>query len=251
LVATVANRVTPTGLGGAAVNSRYLSRRGLAVPEALAAVAGLTLFGAVADALAFGGLLLVGAPLGLHGFGGELQALSVRLHQVSAPLLAAPWRIAVLTAGLVALSWIVSRSVRATGRRGRITVALARAGRRTTGLLRRPGDLAVLLAASAGTTVVLALALAVSVAAVAGGGATRDLGGLLAGYMVGSAVGSAVPVPAGIGTTEAAIVGTVVLAHVGLGQAVAAVLLFRLVTFWAPVPFGLLVAPLLRRTGAL
>src|ERR1700712_232792 len=40
-VATVANRITPAGLGGAAINVRYLSRRGLTVSGAIGAVASL------------------------------------------------------------------------------------------------------------------------------------------------------------------------------------------------------------------
>jgi uncharacterized membrane protein YbhN (UPF0104 family) len=251
LVATVANRVTPSGLGGAAVNSRYLSRRGLSIPEALGAVAGLSLFGGVADALAFVALLLLRAPLGLQGFGSELQALGVRLHQLTAPFVDPPWRIGALAAGLAVLSWLLCRSTRAGRRWPRIADAMEQAGRRATGLMRRPGDLAMLLASSAGTTIVQASALALSVAAVAGSSPAHDLGGLLAGYMVAAAVAGAVPVPAGLGSTEAALVGAVVLAHVSLAHAISAVLLFRLMTFWAPVPVGLLVAPRLRRAGAL
>lgn len=251
LVATVANRVTPNGLGGAAVNARYLSRRGLPVPEAAGAVAGLGLLGGVADAVSFMLLLVLGAPLGKEGFSAEFRVLGVGLHGVTAVLVGAPWRIGALTAGAAAVSWLVVRSARATGRWGRLVGGLSRVVRQTAGLVRRPGDVAVLMVSSAGTTILLAMALSVSVAAVAGGTPTGSLGGLLAGYMVGSAVGSAVPVPAGIGSTEAALVGTVVLAHVGLGQAVEAVLLFRVMTFWAPVPLGLLAAPRLRQTGAL
>lgn len=251
LVATVANRLTPTGLGGAAVNARYLTRRGLPVPEAVGAVAALSLFGGLADALAFLLFSLLGAPLGLRGFDGELRALGSRLQGVVTPLVGAPWRIGVLAIALAALSWLAVRSARAGGRWGRIADGFLRAGRRAAALLRRPGDLAVLLTSSAGTTVVLGVALAVSVMAVAGPAAAPRVGALLAAYMVGAAVGGAVPVPAGIGSTEVALAGAVVLAHVPLGQAVAAVLLFRAVTFWAPVPVGVLATPRLRRAGAL
>src|SRR3954471_2901926 len=52
LVAAVANRLSPAGLGGAGVNTRFLSKRGMDLAEASGAIAALSLLGAVADLLA-------------------------------------------------------------------------------------------------------------------------------------------------------------------------------------------------------
>jgi len=70
-------------------------------------------------------------------------------------------------------------------------------------------------------------------------------------YLVGAGAATAVPVPAGLGSTEAALVAALVAARIAPGDAVGAVLIFRVVTFWAPVPIGVLAARSLRRKRAL
>lgn len=58
LAAAAANRLTPAGLGSAAVNVRYLSRCGLAVSEAIGAVGALGVLGGLADLLSTLGVWL-------------------------------------------------------------------------------------------------------------------------------------------------------------------------------------------------
>ena len=58
LAATAANRITPLGLGGAAVNIRSLTRRGPDLPGAVAAVASLAILGALADVLLRAAILI-------------------------------------------------------------------------------------------------------------------------------------------------------------------------------------------------
>ncbi len=57
-------------------------------------------------------------------------------------------------------------------------------------------------------------------------------------YLVGNTLGSAVPVPGGIGTTLAATVGALTLAGAPTALAATGTLLFRLVTFYLQVPIG-------------
>jgi uncharacterized membrane protein YbhN (UPF0104 family) len=64
---------------------------------------------------------------------------------------------------------------------------------------------------------------------------TIALGGLLVAFKLAAAAGTSVPIPAGLGTTEAALIAVLVTAHVQAGHAVQVVLIFRLVTFWLPV----------------
>jgi uncharacterized membrane protein YbhN (UPF0104 family) len=69
--------------------------------------------------------------------------------------------------------------------------------------------------------------------------------------MIGAAAGSAVPVPAGLGSTETALVAILIAAHVATGRAVEAVLIFRVVTFWLPAALGVLAMRRLNRRRAL
>jgi uncharacterized protein (TIRG00374 family) len=57
-------------------------------------------------------------------------------------------------------------------------------------------------------------------------------------YLTGSVVGSIIPVPGGIGPVELALTTGLTAAGVPGGTALSAVLLFRLLTFWLPVPAG-------------
>ena len=57
-------------------------------------------------------------------------------------------------------------------------------------------------------------------------------------YLTGSAIGSAVPTPGGIGAVEAALSAGLTAAGLHGTVAFSSVLLFRTVTFWLPVPLG-------------
>jgi glycosyltransferase 2 family protein len=57
-------------------------------------------------------------------------------------------------------------------------------------------------------------------------------------YLTGSAIGSIIPTPGGLGAVEAALTAGLTAAGVPGAVAVSAVLLFRLLTFWVPVPLG-------------
>ncbi len=62
-----------------------------------------------------------------------------------------------------------------------------------------------------------------------------ELGAL---YMTANTVASAVPTPGGVGAIEAALIAVLTGAGVDSAVATSAVLVFRLITFWAPVPFA-------------
>jgi uncharacterized protein (TIRG00374 family) len=59
-------------------------------------------------------------------------------------------------------------------------------------------------------------------------------------YFAGAIIGSAVPTPGGLGGIEAAISGGLIAIGVDSGTAVSSVLLYRLATYWLPIPFGYL-----------
>ena len=73
---------------------------------------------------------------------------------------------------------------------------------------------------------------------------TRALGGsvpiasVAVVYLTGAALGSAVPTPGGLGAVEAALSAGLTAAGLPGEISVGAVLLFRTLTFWLPVPVG-------------
>ena len=70
-------------------------------------------------------------------------------------------------------------------------------------------------------------------------------------YLTGSAVGSVVPTPGGLGAVEAALSAGLTAAGLPGATAVSAVLLFRILTFWLPVPVGWAALSYLQRKDAL
>jgi glycosyltransferase 2 family protein len=70
-------------------------------------------------------------------------------------------------------------------------------------------------------------------------------------YLTGSAIGSAVPTPGGIGAVEAALAAGLTAAGMHGAAAFSAVLLFRAATFWLPVPLGWAALGFLQRRDVL
>jgi uncharacterized membrane protein YbhN (UPF0104 family) len=237
-----ANRLAPGGLGSAAVTCRYLTRRGLACCEATAAVA------------------VVGIVRGITRL--ALVALTVAVWSGTSPaglptvdlarMLPSAGTLVPVSAGaggvVVVLVACVSYRRRARGRRLRAAVTgVARSLRQ---MLRRPRCLVASLAAATGANIALALAFAVSVVAIPDAGGP-SVGALLGVYVLGATVGAAIPTPAGVGSTEAALVTVLAAVHVPAAAAAQAVLLFRVMTFWAPIPAGVASTRRLRRLGGL
>ena len=69
-------------------------------------------------------------------------------------------------------------------------------------------------------------------------GGSAPLASIALVYLTGSALGSAVPTPGGLGAVEAALSAGLTAAGLPGATAVSAVLLFRTLTFWLPVPVG-------------
>jgi uncharacterized membrane protein YbhN (UPF0104 family) len=244
LAASAANRLTPAGLGGSAVTARYFTRRGLNLAAAVGALAMLTVLGALADLGVLAGLVVMGRWLGANGAPHEVAALARKVAAFVAPL-RSPWTWLGVAAALAAGAGV--RAWRHSGGHDLWT----RFCRPIRHLARRPSTLGLLLVASGSTTLILAFAFAASTAMVPGSHPTVGLGAMLVGFMLGSAAGGAVPVPAGLGSTEAALIGVLVSVHVAAAEAVQVVLIFRLLTFWLPAVIGILATRQLRSQGAL
>jgi uncharacterized membrane protein YbhN (UPF0104 family) len=250
VAASVLNRVAPAGVGGAVVNVRYLTRRGLPTGSALMAIGTLGLLGALVDVLATGLLVYTGGWVGLGGGETELQRLATigvgwsPAGHVS-PVMSAPLGLGVLGVAI----YCISRRRRRPG-----NASAPRAGhawRHFLDLAKQPARAVTLVCASGGTTLVLGLGFVLVVSAVLTGGVTPPPAALLVAYLVGAAAASVVHVPAIAGPAELALTGALVASGVPAGPAVASVLLFRGITFWAPVPVGLFALRWLRNRGAL
>jgi uncharacterized membrane protein YbhN (UPF0104 family) len=236
LAASTADRLTPAGLGGAAVNARYFTRKGMSRPGAIAAVTSLSALGPVTDVAVIAFLVFGGPWVGVHGGGHEVAALSRKaLGLVS---LGRSWLVWLGAAIVVTVGGFFALRHRPKG--GRQFCGSVR------GLAREPGRLGILVAGSAATSLGLSFAFAASVAMVPGPRPTEALGSLLITYMLGTAAGNAVPLPSGGGSTEVALVAALVAAHVPVTMALEQVFLFRLITFWAPAAGGLAAAGWLR-----
>jgi uncharacterized membrane protein YbhN (UPF0104 family) len=245
LAAAAANRLTPAGIGASAVNVRYFTRRGLRLPLALGAVSALSVLGAVADLIVLSILVLGGGWLGLSGGPQEIQLLASHTAHLVAPL-GSPWlwsAVIAIATGLT-LIWIRSRRAGRTRRWQQFWTPIGR-------LLRHPSSLATLLIASGATTFILGFAFIASTAMVPGPRPHASLGALLIGFMIGAAAGSAVPVPAGLGSTETALAAILIEVHVPASHAVEDVLIFRVLTFWLPAAVGVLATRRLNRRRAL
>jgi uncharacterized protein (TIRG00374 family) len=95
----------------------------------------------------------------------------------------------------------------------------------------------VLFGTSVGLTLSYGLVLAASVGAFGG---DVSLPAVLAVYLGGTAVAAASPTPGNLGAVEVALSAGLTTVGVAAGPAVAAVLLYRLLTFWLPVLPGFL-----------
>jgi uncharacterized membrane protein YbhN (UPF0104 family) len=239
-----ANRLAPGGLGSVAVTCRFLTRRGLAGCEATAAVAvvgfarATTKLGLVAGAVIVWSLTVPTGPSVI-----DLGRLVPRHCPTLVLVLVAAAALAVTVAIAV-----LFRRRRTLG--ARLRAAVAGVMRALRHALSRPRCLLSASVSAAGANLALALAFGVSVLAIPGTGDV-PLGALPAVYLLGSTVGAAVPTPAGVGSTEAALITVLTAIRVPAAEAAQAVMLFRIMTLWAPIPAGVMSTRRLRRLGGL
>ena len=222
--------VTPAAVGGAALNIRYLQRR--KVPAAVAAASV-----GVAQVVAFV-LHIV-----LIVIFATIAGTSAQEH-IQPPR----WAWFVL-AGLVVLALAVLALP--AGRRvlrARVSPTLGQVLPRLLDVAQQPRKLAL----GIGGALLLSLSYILCLAAcVAAFGRSVPIASIAVVYLTGSAIGSILPTPGGLGGVEAALTAGLTAAGLPGAVAVSAVLLFRLLTFWLPVPFGWAALSYLEREQAL
>jgi undecaprenyl-diphosphatase len=216
MASSFVNRVTPANVGGMALNVRFLQKSGV---ESGAAVAGIGL-----NVLAGGivHLLLLVMFVALAGQSGG-GAFKIPTGSKSLVIVAV---VLVAVGVLAATRW---------GRRlfrTKILTFLKQSWTSIAELSRRPVKLVELFGGSLAITMAYVAALAAAVAAFGGGLTFAEVGAV---YLGASVLAAASPTPGGLGAIEAALVAGLTGLGMAAGPAVAAVLGYRLATYWFPI----------------
>ncbi|MGY1621073.1 flippase-like domain-containing protein [Geodermatophilus sp. SYSU D00965] len=229
LASSFASKLAPAGLGGMALQVRYLQRSGVDPAVATSAVGLDYVAGSVVHVF----LMVVFAI-----WAGRSAFRSLRLPDPQVFLWGA--LVVLVLAGLM-LAWPTVRRRLAS----RLVPVLRRSVDGVGHALRRPGKVALLLGGSAVITLGYLVCLYLSTRAFGG-----DLGLATVGavYLVGAAVGAAAPTPGGLGAVEVALIAGLVAAGMDHTIAVPAVFLYRIATFWLPILPGWAAFVWLRRS---
>jgi glycosyltransferase 2 family protein len=230
VAASFAGFVTPPAVGGLAINVRYLQKAGLSTAAAATSVGACQAVNAVSHFV----LLIVVAAL----TGAKSQ------HDIGVP----GWLFIAL--GVIAVVVLILLAIPITRRwmLARVLPPLREAIPRLLDLVTSPrklteGVLGILLMNAAYVGALWCATRAF--------GGTVDLVGIALVYLVGGAIGSVAPTPGGLGAMELALSTGLTAAGMPTASAVSAVLLFRVATFWLPVPVGWLSIRWLQRRDAL
>jgi glycosyltransferase 2 family protein len=228
LAASFTGFVTPASVGGMALNIQYLRKAGVSTTGATTSVAVNQAVGMVAYVVL---LLIFGVASGTST-GGELPIPGWAFIVLG---------VAVAVGALVMAlprgrEWLRTRIVPTVRE---VLPRLAYTATRPVKLLQGVGGT---LCLNAGRIT----ALYASVAAFGGGVALVTVAVV---YLAGGAIGSAAPTPGGLGAVEAALSTGLAAAGMHGASAVSAVLLYRLATFWLPVPIGWLSYAWMQRRG--
>jgi glycosyltransferase 2 family protein len=222
--------VTPAAFGGAAINIRYLQRRKIPAPIAAASVGVSQVVALIVHILMLVVFIAIAGAADKH------------------PFRPPTWFYFVL-AGLVVVASAVF--VVPAGRRllrARVAPTLGQVLPRLLEVAQQPRKLIEGIGGALLLSVTYILCLAACVQAFGGSAA---IAGIAVVYLTGSALGSIVPTPGGLGAVEAALTAGLVATGLHGTEAASAVLLFRLLTFWLPVPIGWVAFNYLERKDAI
>lgn len=216
VAASVVSLVAPAGIGPAALNLRFLTRRKVPMPVAVATV-GLTQITQFVTTVA----LLVAVAL-VTGSVGSLQAPSPAVVIAIVVVVAA---VGIALAIPKVRDWVWKM----------VGPTLSQAWPRLVWVAGNPARLALGIGGNLIMTVGYIAAFGACLAAF---GHTLSLTTLAITYLGASAAGSAVPSPGGVGPVELALTAGLSIAGIPYGVAFSTAVLFRLLTFWGRVPLG-------------
>jgi glycosyltransferase 2 family protein len=217
-------------VGGTAVNVRYLQKQGLDSATAI---------GGVGIAVLVGGIMQIALTAVFVVWAGS-KARVVKLPSSSTILLV----LVVATAiGLVLVVRPARRLIRTV-----VVPEVDKAVHELREALRDPARLSLSFLGSLLLNLGYIAALFASVRAFGYPVAIAVAGAV---YLVGGTVAPAAPTPGGVGAVEAALIAGLTATGVPTEQAVPAVLVYRIATFWLPVLPGWLAFTLLTRRDAI
>jgi uncharacterized membrane protein YbhN (UPF0104 family) len=222
--------VAPSAIGNIALNMRYLQRAGVN-PAIAGGSVGLA---QLAQFSSYFVLLLISSVLAGTG-----QSASF-----TPPLPA-------VIALIVAVALVLTALAVPAGRRlviSRFLPVVRRVVPRVVAIFQDPRKVATLFSGALLLDLSFVAALTCATRAF---GATPSIAAVGVVYFAGAIIGSAVPTPGGLGGVEAALTAGLVAVGVDVSIAVSSVLLFRMCTYWLPIPFGWASLTYLQRVAAI
>lgn len=210
------NRLLPAGLGGMGANFVYLRRMRYSSVQALSVVGLNNVLGFVGHGLLISGLLLF--------------VVDARRHVPALHISAGTLAVAV---GLLVCLLLVS--VMVASLRRKLITSVINVCQNLLEYRQRPGHLLAALGSSMSLTVTNLVCLWLSLLAVGG---QLGLVPVLLVFTFGVALGAIAPTPGGIGGVEAGLVAGFIAYQVPASQALAAVLVFRLINYWFSLVVG-------------
>ena len=231
MAAAFMNRVTPNNVGGMGVNARYLQRAGID-PAAAAAAVGVS---TVADQILTTVLILVFVVWAGRG----ANSFSFSFADSSTVLIVVAVVFALL--GLIMVSSHGRKFLRE-----KVLPFLKGVRKSLVEVAKSPSRLLLIFGGSFGHTATDFIALVVALGAF---GPLPAIGALGAVYFGASAVGSAAPTPGGVGAIEAAMITGLTGIGVDIAVATPAVLIYRLITYWAVMLPGWISLEVMKKHG--
>jgi undecaprenyl-diphosphatase len=228
--------LAPASIGGMALNTRFLQKRGVDPGVAVAGIGLNVVAGFVAHVLLLAGFLL------WVGTGSTSTTESQPIAFGSYVVIVALVLLGMAVFAGVALAIPPTR--RLAQRKLLPLVHEARVG--IVELARQPRKLVALLGGSALVTLGFLAALVCAVRAFGGDVPFPELG---VAYLLASTVAIVAPTPGGLGAIEAALIAALSKLGMSADAAVSAVFLFRTGTFWGPVVPGWITFQLMQRRG--
>lgn len=219
VASTFVGLVTPPGLSHVGLNVRFLQKRGFSAPVAVSATAAKEVAVGIVHIL----LVVVFAL-----WAGRTTAIAEEIP--SAGVIAAVAGVLLVVVGIA----VATPKVRQLARDVALP-AVKRSAVAMAEVARSPGKLTLLLVGVTLLPLGYAMCLFFSVEAF-GGGASFAAVALV--YLTVGSVASVAPTPGGIGAVEAVLLGALAALGIASAEALAAVFLFRLATFWIPIPIG-------------
>ena len=229
LASAVISLVAPAGVGGAAINLRFLNRKGVPTAVGVATVALVQVVQFVVTVV----LLVV---------------LAAMTGQSTGLTLPSGWVLVAAGAVVVVAAVVLTIPKARTWAWAKIEPTYRQVWPRLVWVMSNPMRLA--LGVGGALTLSLSYILSFS-ASLWAFGYTVPFAVLAITYLASNTVGSIVPSPGGIGPVELALTAGLVAAGVPYGVALSTAIVYRLVTFWIPIPVGWLSLQRLQKVGDL